>query len=174
MKRRLVYGTIGVMIAITIPLVWWGRQRLMPSETAAQPSIAVFPASKQGPGISAPLTLTAADEAAIAAVIRQQLDAFQADDAERAFSFASPGVQEQFQTAERFMAMVQSQYEPVYRPQSVEFGDLEFVRSSPVQRVTVLGPAGAWTTAYYQMERQADDTWRISGCVLVPVAGETI
>lgn len=174
MKRRLVYGTIGVMIAIAIPLTWWGRQRLLPSATVAQPSIAIFPASKQGPGISAPLALTSKDEAAIAAVIRQQLDAFQADDAERAFSFASPGVREQFQTAERFMGLVRSRYEPVYRPQSVEFGDLEWVRGSPVQAVTVLGPAGAWTTAYYQMERQADDSWRISGCVLVPVAGETI
>ena len=161
-------------MAIAIPAGWWGRQRLMQPETSAQPSVAVFPASKQGPGTSAPLALTDDDEAAIAAVVRQQLDAFQADDAELAFSFASPGIQEQFQTADRFMAMVRSLYEPVYQPQSVEFGDIEFVRGSPVQAVTVLGPAGAWTTAYYQMEKQSNDTWRISGCVLVPVAGETI
>jgi len=174
-KRSRIYGLLGLLVAIAIPVTWWGRQRLaQPSAATAQPSIAVFPTTKQAPGASMPLRLTSADEANIAAVIRQQLAAFQADDADLAFSFASPGVQAQFQTADRFMAMVRSQYEPVYRPQSVEFGDIEFVQGRPVQAVTVLGPTGAWMTAYYQMEQQADDTWRISGCVLVPVAGATI
>lgn len=173
MKRRRVYGLIGLLVAIAIPVTGWGRQRLAESQ-ADQSAIAVFPTSKQAPGTSAPLTLTPADEAEIAAVIRQQMEAFQADDAELAFSLASPSIQEQFQTADQFIAMVRSLYEPVYRPQSVDFGAIEFIQGRPVQAVTVLGPEGAWMTAFYQMELQADKTWRIAGCVLAPVEGTTI
>ncbi|NEQ43921.1 MAG: DUF4864 domain-containing protein [Leptolyngbya sp. SIOISBB] len=120
------------------------------------------------------MTLTPADKADIGVVIQQQMAAFQANDAELAFSFASPGIQSQFQTAAQFMAMVQTLYEPVYRPQSVDFGSVELIRGQPVQAVTVLGPDGAWMTAYYRMEQQADNSWRIAGCVLVPVENTTI
>ena len=41
-----------------------------------------------------------ADSAAITATINQQIEAFQADDFERAFEFASPTIQQIFRTAE--------------------------------------------------------------------------
>src|SRR6185369_2536882 len=67
---------------------------------------------------------TGADRGAIRAVIEQQLAAFQRDDGEAAFAFASPGIRAQFQTAETFMSMVRSGYPPVYRPREVQFGEL--------------------------------------------------
>ncbi|MEM6518578.1 MAG: DUF4864 domain-containing protein [Cyanobacteria bacterium P01_D01_bin.71] len=174
MKRWQLFGGLGLLVAIAIPVTLWDRQRWLSQETA-RPAIALYPATKQAPSTAAvPVTLTAEEAAEIAAVIEQQMAAFQADDADLAFSFASPGIQEQFATAEQFMAMVKSAYKPVYRPQSTEFGDIELVRGRPVQAVTVLSPTGAWMTAYYQMEQQADKTWRIAGCVLVPIEGETI
>ncbi|MGF1458012.1 MAG: DUF4864 domain-containing protein [Leptolyngbyaceae cyanobacterium] len=173
MKRRRIVGWLGLIGAIALPITWWGRQQIS-QRTIADSSIAVFPTSKQAPAASLPLTLTPADEAEIIAVIQQQLAAFQANNADLAFSFASPGIQDQFQTAEQFMVMVQSMYEPVYRPQSVDFGELALIRGNPVQAVTVLGPAGALMTAYYQMEQQSDDSWRIAGCFLVPAEGKTI
>ncbi len=173
MRQRQIYTIGGLLVAIALPLAWWGHQKVARAPEAP-PAIAVFPASKQGPAASLPQTMTTADEAAIADIIQQQLAAFQADDAELAFSFASPDIQAQFQTADQFMGMVQTMYEPVYRPQSVEFGAIQFIRGRPVQAVTVLGPTGTWVTAYYQMEKQPDDTWRIAGCVLAPVEGETI
>jgi hypothetical protein len=172
-QRRRIYGLSGLLVVSALMLTWWGRQQLQQS-AETPPAIAVFPTSKQGPATSAPLALTAVDEAAIATIIQQQLAAFQADDAELAFSFASPDIQAQFQTADQFMGMVQAMYEPVYRPQSIDFGPIAFIRGRPVQAVTVLSPTGAWVTAYYQMEKQPDETWRIAGCVLAPVEGETI
>jgi hypothetical protein len=172
-QRRRIYTLGGLLLAIALPLAWWGQQQKARAPESP-PGIAVFPASKQGPAASAPLELTPTDEADIAAIIRQQMAAFQADDAELAFSLASPDIQAQFQTADEFMGMVQSMYAPVYRPQSVDFGPIEFIRGRPVQAVTVLGPSGTWVTAYYQMEKQPDETWRIAGCMLAPVEGETI
>ncbi|MGD1941946.1 MAG: DUF4864 domain-containing protein [Leptolyngbyaceae cyanobacterium] len=174
MKRHQALGWLGLLVAIAAPVTWWGRQQL---QTEFLPTASQVPALAPPPS-TAPQTavgqLTDADAAAIATVIQQQMDAFQADDAELAFSFASPTIQAQFQSADQFMAMVRSRYATVYRPQAVDFGALEWVDDSPVQAVVVMGPAGEWMTAYYPMEQQTDSTWRIAGCVLVPLPGETI
>ncbi|MEM1289936.1 MAG: DUF4864 domain-containing protein [Cyanobacteria bacterium P01_H01_bin.162] len=172
--RHQALGWLGLVVAIAAPITWWGRQQMPLERTSA---IRQVPLVAPTPSISSQAAvgeLSDADAAAITTVIQQQMDAFQADDAELAFSFASPTIQAQFQSAAQFMAMVRSQYATVYRPQAVEFGDLEWVDDSPVQAVVVLGPVGEWMTAYYPMEQQADSTWRIAGCVLVPLPGETI
>jgi hypothetical protein len=107
-----------------------------------------------------------ADRAAIAKVIRGQLQAFRDDDAARAFSFAAPAIQAQFGSPTRFMAVVQSSYLPVYRPRSVAFGDLATIDGRLTQNVRLEGPDGEPVSALYFMEREADGTWRIGGCVL--------
>jgi hypothetical protein len=109
---------------------------------------------------------TAADAGAIRAVVEQQLAAFQRDDGETAFGFASPGIREHFGTAENFMQMVRSGYQPVYRPREVSFGALTSVEGKLVQRVLLVGPDGVAVVALYTMERQADGSWRISACYL--------
>jgi len=58
---------------------------------------------------------TNADQGAVRSVISDQLDAFLADDAARAYSHASPGIRQLFPGEERFMGMVQRDYAPVYR-----------------------------------------------------------
>ncbi len=110
-----------------------------------------------------------ADQARIIGVIQGQLAAFQADAAGEAFSYATPGIQRMFGTPERFMAMVRSGYQPVYRPQEVEFRELRDTAEGPVQSVLVVGPDGVAVMALYIMQQQADGTWRIAGCVLAPV-----
>lgn len=110
--------------------------------------------------------LSGDEQASIRAVVQAQLDAFQADDGGLAFSFASPDIQRMFQTPANFMAMVQQGYQPVYRPREVEFLDVIDVGEVPTQRVLLVGPDGTVVTAWYAMERQADGTWRIDGCVL--------
>ena len=119
-----------------------------------------------GPAAGAGADLSAADRASIRSVIEQQLSAFQSDDGNRAFGFASPDIQRMFQTPDRFMAMVRTGYLPVYRPREVRFLDLVDIEAVPTQRVLLIGPDGAVVTAHYAMERQADGTWRIDGCVL--------
>ena len=110
-----------------------------------------------------------ADQARIIGVIQGQMAAFQADAAGEAFSYATPGIQRMFGTPERFMAMVRSGYQPVYRPQEVEFRELRDTAEGPVQSVLVVGPDGVAVMALYIMQQQADGTWRIAGCVLAPV-----
>ena len=114
-----------------------------------------------------------ADRADIIGVIQGQMAAFQADAAGEAFSYASPGIQRMFGTPERFMAMVRTGYQAVYRPQEVEFRDLRDTSEGPVQSVFVVGPDGVPVMALYIMQRQADGSWRIAGCMLTP-ADDTV
>ncbi len=110
--------------------------------------------------------LAAADRNAIRAVIEAQIAAFRADDGVTAFSFASPSIQRQFSDPATFLTMVRTGYMPVYRPREVQFRALLEDRAEPVQPVLLVGPELEVVTAYYVMQRQADGTWRIDGCVL--------
>ncbi len=107
------------------------------------------------------------DAAAIETVIRDQLAAFQRDDAAGAFAFASPGIQRQFGDAATFMALVQGGYPAVYRPREVEFREFKPEGGRIAQDVFVVGPDGVPTIARYFMERQPDGVWRIDGCVML-------
>lgn len=111
--------------------------------------------------------ISAVDRDAIRGVIEQQVEAFRADDGDRAFGFASPGIQQMFGSADNFMAMVRQGYEPVYRPRSVEFRELVAERGRLAQRVLFVGPDGVPVVAEYTMEQQPDGTWRIAGCMLL-------
>lgn len=114
--------------------------------------------------------LAESDAAAIRQVIENQLAAFQRDAAPEAFGYASPTIQQKFQSAETFMSMVRSGYPQVYRPQEVEFRDLSVEEVGPVQDVFVIGPDGQPAIARYVMQRQPDGSWRIDGCFITPAA----
>ncbi|MEO3427517.1 DUF4864 domain-containing protein [Pelagibius sp. CAU 1746] len=109
----------------------------------------------------------AGDERAIVDTIRAQLDAFQADDWPRAFSYATPRLRELFGTVENFTAMVRGGYQPVYRPRSVEFLDARIIDGKTGQAVRFVGPDGQAVIALYTMERQPDGGWRIAAVQLV-------
>jgi len=119
-------------------------------------------------GERAAAALNADDRIAIEQVIRSQLAAFETDDGEDAFGYASPDVREKFGTPEAFMLVVRERYRPVYRPRAVECDRITMSDFGPVQHLTVLGPNGAAFTAMYVMERQPDGAWRIGGCLLRP------
>ncbi len=118
--------------------------------------------------------LTADDRAAIRQTISRQIEAFRADDADLAFSFAAPKIQDRFGDASRFVAMVKRGYRPVYRPREFEFTDLLEVRGKPTQRLVVVGPDDEVFSAYYMMQRQPDGGWRIEGCILRPIGDRSI
>ena len=75
--------------------------------------------------------LTDADRTAIRTVIERQLDALRQDDAASAFALASPEIQAKFETPERFLTMVQTSYQPVYRPRQVVFRDITTLGGNP-------------------------------------------
>ena len=129
-------------------------------------SLPVASAMAQSPAPDPLDTLQDIDRSAFRTIIRAQMDAFLADDAERAFSYASPGIQTRFGNAINFLASVAAAYQPVYRPQAVLFQEVIAVAGQPAQQVLVQAPDGSTVMAVYPMERQSDGSWRIDGCFL--------
>jgi hypothetical protein len=111
---------------------------------------------------------------AVRTVITRQLEAFQPDDADAAFSFAAPSIREQFGTARAFMQMVREAYAAVYRPRSTAFLAPIRTQAGPVQPVEVTDQQGEIRLALYLMQRQADGTWRIAGCVRAGAHGQSV
>ena len=111
--------------------------------------------------------VNSADAAEIRAVINRQIDAFKRDDARGAFALASPGVQQAFQTPEKFLDAVRFAYRAVYRPTAVTFLDLLVIGDDVVQQVQVIDRSGMHWVAYYAMQRQRDGSWKANGCHLV-------
>ena len=100
------------------------------------------------------LAMTAQSEAQdvpIQATITAQIEAFRADDFERAYSFASPTIHQIFGPTERFAAMVMTGYPMVVNPASVEMMDLREVAGTLWQRVRITDQKGQGWLLDYQM-----------------------
>ncbi len=112
---------------------------------------------------------------AIREVIQAQLAAFQSDDDALAFSYASPEIQARLGSPTRFMSMVRAGYDPVYRPTAVEFQELHADGEERwVQQVLLVDREGRPVLAFYPMRPQADGSWRIGGCTLMPVEAQSL
>ena len=111
------------------------------------------------------------DARGVRAVILAQFDAFSADDAKRAFSYATPKLREMFGTADRFIEVVRAAYPAVYRHETVAFLKPELAEGSLVQGVHLTDAEGVLWLALYRLERQRDKSWRISACQLVAAQG---
>jgi Domain of unknown function (DUF4864) len=116
--------------------------------------------------------VTAEDALAVRAVVEAQLAAFAADDAKRAFSYASPSIREMFGTPDRFMEMVRTGYPVVYRPAAVIFLNPVRVEGQLFEGVQLTDAGGSVWLATYRLERQPDKSWRISGCEVQPSSGK--
>jgi hypothetical protein len=124
-------------------------------------------------GVPAAPRVSAADAKAVRTIIEAQLAAFAADDAEKAFSFAAPGIRAMFVSADRFLTMVREGYPVVYRPASVTFMKPEWIDTKLIQRVQMTDSAGAPWMVVYELERQRDRSWRIAACVAARGAGRS-
>jgi hypothetical protein len=113
-----------------------------------------------------------ADRAAVQSTIERQLEAFRADDAATAYSFAAPSIKDRFTSEAIFMEMVRQGYPPVYRPRAYSFGELKEGAAGLEQVVDITDGEGVQWTALYTLERQADGTWKITGCFLLKKPGE--
>lgn len=114
------------------------------------------------------------DRAAVRLVIEAQLAAFAADDAEQAFSHASPSIQATFITARNFLDMVRIAYPVVYRPASLRFQVPVLSNEEVWQTVQMRDASGMDWTALYTLKRQADGVWKISGCALQRSADQNV
>ena len=109
----------------------------------------------------------AAQEAPIQETIQSQIEALQADDFARAFTYASPTIKGMFGTPENFGAMVKQGYPMVYRPADVQMQDLRDVAGNLWQRVRITDQAGAGWVLDYQMVETAEG-WQINAVQIMP------
>ncbi len=106
-------------------------------------------------------------QAGIEGTIRGQIEAFEADDFARAFTFASPSIQRLFGTPENFGVMVRRGYPMVWRPGDVRFGELRDINGALWQKVIIQDEAGVTHVLDYRMIQQ-NGQWRISGVQILP------
>jgi hypothetical protein len=142
MKRRLPPRLLGAFL-----LLIWG------CAMAASAAESVLPAK---------------DWKAIQKVIAEQRTALVAGDAEKAFGFASPAIRAQMNDAATFLAMVRNGYDALLTARSAQFLDGAVVNDVVVQPLRLIGRDDVVHVALYTMERQANGTWRISGCAIAP------
>ena len=105
---------------------------------------------------------SAAQEGPIRAVIEAQIEAFEADDFDTAFTFASPTIQGMFGNAQNFGAMVKSGYPMVWRPDNLRFLALEERGGRLFQDVMVRDLDGVLHILEYQMQ-ESENGWKING-----------
>ncbi|RWX78211.1 DUF4864 domain-containing protein [Neorhizobium lilium] len=102
-------------------------------------------------------------------VIANQIKALTHDDAEAAYSFASPAIQSLYPDKGVFLTMVQKEYEPVYRASTYAFGRSKLIGGGEVvlQEVLVSSKKGADWTAIYEMRLMDDGSYKVNGVRMV-------
>jgi hypothetical protein len=109
---------------------------------------------------------TKAERADVQHVITAQIEAFRHDDGLAALGYAAPGIKAKYADGSAFLAMVRTAYPPVFRPRSFSFGEVMLHGGLLMQKVDIVGPDGVAASALYEMEHEADGTWRVAGCLL--------
>jgi hypothetical protein len=107
------------------------------------------------------------DVATARSVIRSQVEALARDDAATAYTYAAPGIHERFPEAGIFLGIVRSNYAPVYRHKSFEFGEARAADGKIAQQVHIVDSDGVPWEALYTLEQQDDGSLKISGCMLI-------
>jgi ABC-type molybdate transport system substrate-binding protein len=105
---------------------------------------------------------------AIKNVISQQLAALKAGNADKAFSYAAPGIRAQFGDAATFIAMVREAYSPLLLARYTEFLEGAVIDGMVIQPLRLIGSDNTVRVALYTMEKQENGIWRISGCRVAP------
>ena len=109
--------------------------------------------------LASPVT---AQDQAIRDVISDQIAAFQSEDAGRAFTFASPFIQDKFETPETFGRMVREGYPMVWNPSEVTFLEAREIGGKLWQEVFLRDAEGRGWIAEYELV-EVEGALRING-----------
>ena len=109
----------------------------------------------------------AGDKEDIQATISKQLEAFQLNDFEEAFSYASPSIQSIFGGPANFESMVKRGYPMVWRPQKVIFLSVDPYHHGMAQNVQIFDQNKKAHYLRYYMVKLGED-WKISGVKILP------
>lgn len=99
-------------------------------------------------------------------VVQQQMKAFETQDAMQAFALADADLKTQFGTADAFLDTVRAQYPMLMHPASVLFLKPQTDGQIAMQKVRVADEEGTSWSVTYLLNRQDNDQWRISGCLV--------
>lgn len=104
------------------------------------------------------------------AVIADQIAALNADDADKAYSYASPGIRSLYPDKDAFLTMVQQKYEPVYHAGNYAFGKSKLVGGGELvfQEVMISAKEGRDWTAIYEMRLMDDGSYKVNGVKMMP------
>jgi hypothetical protein len=127
-----------------------------------RPALAAVPAPEGA------IALPDDDWTAIKALIAEQLAALKAGDGSKAFTYASPGIRQQFGNAGTFLEMVRTSYGALIAARYTEFLEGAVIDGRVIQPLRLIGPDDTVLVALYTMERQAGGGWKIAGCILAP------
>ena len=111
--------------------------------------------------------LPAADWREIRSVVESQRAALVAGNAERAFGYASRGIQAQFGDPATFMAMVRDSYGALIEAREAVLLDGAVIDGQVIQPLRLVLPDNTVLVALYPMVRERG-AWRTNGCVLAP------
>ena len=103
----------------------------------------------------------------VEATIASQLEAFRAQDISRAWSYASPLIQNLFGDQDQFARMVELGYPMVWHPLTYRFGAARMTQTGVFQQVEVIDRDGQSHLLIYEMVEIAGD-WRINGVHYMP------
>lgn len=124
----------------------------------------------------APAIVHAEDPAVQAqSVISEQITAMKRDDAEKAYSFASPDIRMMYPDKNAFLTMVQKNYEAVYHAGNYAFGRSKLIGGGEMvfQEVMITGPDGKDWTAIYEMRLMDDGSDKVNGVRMMKNSSST-
>lgn len=104
----------------------------------------------------------AAQQSEIQDTISNQIEAFKVDDFVEAFRYATPQLQQLFQSPQNFQRMVTQGYPMVWRPAELRYLDLSERDGALWQKVEIVDAEGRLHLLAYRME-QTPEGWRIAG-----------
>lgn len=108
-----------------------------------------------------------AQQAEIKGTIDSQLEAFKADDFVTAFTYATPTLQQLFQSPANFERMVTGGYPMVWRPGEVRYLELRERGGALWQVVQITDAKGVTHWLDYKME-ETQEGWRIGAVQILP------
>lgn len=101
-------------------------------------------------------------------VVQKQLQALEHENAGAAFALADAEMRTEFGTPEAFLQTVREQYPMLMHPVRLLFLKPATDGTSAMQKVRLTDQEGSSWSLTYLLNRQQDNQWKISGCVVTP------
>lgn len=119
------------------------------------------------------LGLSEVERTSIETAVRGQIRALATRNADEAFSFLTPVIQDYFADADSFVATLKRQLPPVMQARGFALAGLERSALDAVQHVTFTDRKGGEWLAQFTVERQSDGSWLIKSCQVERAEGQS-